>query len=115
MGPLNHEKVLMSIFWWLVKLRAEEGGSSGELKFCFLGWVALTLRPGGLSDELLQPLHLGVHLLVVGLPGVHLRRGEEGRVRAHVGAQEVAVGAQADHHSFQLPVERKEEKGKERK
>lgn len=77
--------------------------------------VALTLRPGGLSDELLQPLHLGVHLLVVGLPGVHLRCGEEGRVRAHVGAQEVAVGAQADHHSFQLPVERKEEKGKERK
>lgn len=74
-----------------------------------LGFFALTLRSGGLSDELLQPLHLGVHLLVVGLPGVHLRRGEEGRVRAHVGAQEVAVGAQADHHSLQLPAEGKEE------
>lgn len=65
---------------------------------------ALTLSPAGLSDELLELLHLCLHLLVVGLPGVHLWRGEKRGVGAHVGAKQVAIGAQADHHSFQLPV-----------
>lgn len=62
-----------------------------------------TLRPGGLSDQLLQLLHLGLHLLVVGLPGVHLGGGEERRVGAHVGAEEVPVGAEAGDHPLQLP------------
>lgn len=65
-----------------------------------------TLSPAGLSDELLQLLHLCVHLLIVCLPGVHLGCGEEGGVRAHVGAQEVTIRAQADHDSFQLPEDR---------
>lgn len=64
-----------------------------------------TLSPAGIPDELLQLLHLSLHLLVVGLPGVHLGRREERGVGAHVGAEQVAVGTQADHHSLQLPVD----------
>lgn len=71
--------------------------------------VPPTLSPGGLSDDPLQLLHLHIHLLIIGLPGINLGHGEEGGVGAHVGAEEVTVRAQADHRCPQVPGEEKSE------
>lgn len=64
-----------------------------------------TLGSRSLSDELLQLLHLSIYLLIVCLSGVHLWGGEERGIGSHVGAQEVSIWTQTDHHSLQFPGE----------
>lgn len=66
-----------------------------------------TLSPRGLSNDLLQFLHLSIYLLIVSLPGINLGGGEEGRVCAHVWAQEMTIRTQTEHHSLQLTGEEK--------